>query len=223
MLRPLLTTLATLLHSRSDLILEDLALRQQLAVLQARLPRHRMRAGDRLFWMVLRRLWPKWRQVLVLVKPETVLRWHRLGFRAFWRWRSRPRQPGRSKIDPKLHNLIRRMVRENPTWGAPRIHAELRLLGLEVAERTISRYLKRAPEPDAVERWKTFLRLHRKELVALDFFTVPGPLRPRLHTSLPMSRHPLRSDRLPYHRLDPPAAPRGLPVRDGTALPDPRP
>ena len=90
-----------------------------------------------------------------------------------WRWRSRRRRPGRPKIDPKLRNLIRRLARENPTWGAPRIHAELLLLGFEVAERTISRYLKRPPGPDAVERWKTFLKLHEKALVGMDFLTVP--------------------------------------------------
>ncbi len=143
MLRSLLTALTALLRSRSDLVLENLALRQQLAVLQGRQPRRRMPAGGRLFWVTLRRLWPKWRNVLVVVKPETVVRWHRLGFRAFWRWRSRPKRPGRPKIDPKLRELIRRMACENPSWGAPRIHAELQLLGLEIAERTVSRYLDR--------------------------------------------------------------------------------
>lgn len=189
MLRSLLTTLITLLHSRSDLILENLALRQQLAVLQAHQPRRRMSAGGRLFWVILRRLWPKWQQVLVLVKPETVVRWHRAGFRAFWRWRSQPGQPGRPKIDLKLQKLIRRMVRENPTWGAPRIHAELQFLGFEVAERTISRYLKRSPGPDAVERWKAFLRLHRRELVAMDFFTVPTVSFQVLHVLVFLHHH----------------------------------
>ncbi len=173
MLRSLLTALVAPLRSRSELILENLALRQQLAVLQNGQPRRRMPASGRLFWVALRRLWPKWRLVLVVVKPETVVRWHRLGFRAFWRWRSRPQRLGRPKIAPKLQALIRRMVRENPTWGAPRIHAELLLLGFDIAERTISRYLKRAPGPDAIERWKAFLKLHQKDLVAMDFFTVP--------------------------------------------------
>ena len=171
--RPLLTALSSLLRSRSDLVLENLALRQQLAVLQGRRPRRRMTASGRLFWVALLRLWPNWRQVLILVRPETVVRWHRTGFRAFWRWRSRPQRPGRPKVDPKLRALIQRMARENP-WGAPRIHAELQLLGFDVAERTISRYLPKHPSPpDAIERWKTFLKLHQKELVAMDFFTVP--------------------------------------------------
>ncbi len=119
-----------------------------------------MSGGGRLFWVALRRFWPKWRQVLVVVRPETVVRWHRLGFRAFWRWRSRPRRPGRPKVDPNVRELIRRMICENPTWGAPRIHAELLLLGFDVAERTISRFLKRPPGPDAIARWKAFLKLH---------------------------------------------------------------
>lgn len=173
MLRPLLSALAGLFRSRSDLILENLALRQQLTVLTRLRPLRRMSPGSRFFWVALRRLWPNWRQVLVVVRPETVVRWHRLGFRAYWRWRSRPGRTGRPRVNPKLRDLIRRMARENLTWGAPRIHAELRLLGFEVAERTISRYLNRAPEPDAVERWKAFLSLHRKSLVAMDFFTVP--------------------------------------------------
>ncbi len=174
MLCSLLSALAASLGSRSDLIIENLALRQQLAVLQGRQPRRRMSAGGRLFWVALRRLWPKWRQVLVLVQPETVVRWHRLGFRVFWRRRSRPRRPGRPRIDPKLRELIRRMSRENSTWGAPRIHAELLLLDFDVSERTISRYLPRRPSaPDTIERWKAFLKLHQKELVAMDFFTVP--------------------------------------------------
>ena len=159
MLRALLTTLAALLRSRSDLILENLALRQQLAVLEGRQPRRRMSAGGRLFWVALKRLWPNWRKVLVIVRPETVIRWHRLGFRAFWRWRSRPWRPGRPRIDPELCDLICRMARENPSWGAPRIHGELLLLGFDVSERTISRYLKKAPGPDAIARWKAFLSL----------------------------------------------------------------
>ncbi|MCP3984849.1 MAG: transposase [bacterium] len=107
------------------------------------------------------------------MQPETVVRWHRLGFRAFWRWRSRLRRPGRPKVDPEVRALIRRMAREN-SWGAPRIHGELKLLGFDIAERTISRYLPRHPSPpDAIERWKAFLKLHQKELVAMDFFTVP--------------------------------------------------
>ncbi len=112
------------------------------------------------------------RDALILVKPETVVRWHRLGFRAYWTWKSKKRRPGRPRIDPELRKIIRRMANENPTWGAPRVHAELRLLGFDVAERTVLRYLPKPANPDAVRRWMVFLRQHRKALVGMDFFVV---------------------------------------------------
>ena len=105
-------------------------------------PRPRLRIQDRMFWVLLRRLWPAWSNVLVIVKPETVVAWHRAGFRLFWRLRSRPKKVGRPRIDAEVRALILRMVEENSTWGAPRIHGELLKLGLEVSERTVSRYLR---------------------------------------------------------------------------------
>ena len=174
MLRPLLHALAALFRSKSDLTLEILALRQQLAVLKHGRPRPRLSAIDRMFWIALRRWWPGWRRALIVVQPETVIRWHRRGFRAFWRWRSRTRRRGRPRVDAELRQLICRMARENP-WGAPRIHAELLMLGFDVAESTVSKYLpKPPPDGDAIRRWKIFLKLHRKALVGMDFFTVPS-------------------------------------------------
>ena len=174
MVRALLHSLAALFRSRADLTLEILALRQQLAILKAHRPRPRLSAIDRMFWIALRRCWQDWRRALIVVQPGTVIRWHRRGFRAFWRWRSRHKSVGRPRVDAELRQLIRRMARENPHWGAPRIHAELLMLGFELAESTVSKYLpKRPPDPDAVRRWKIFLRLHRKALVGMDFFTVP--------------------------------------------------
>ena len=166
--------LCALLRSRVDVALENLALRQQVAVLAERRPRPRLAITDRLFWVSLRRLWSRWADVLVVVQPDTVVRWHRQGFRLFWRWRSRPRRPGRPRIDRELRDLIRRMARENPTWGAPRIHGELLKLGFDIAERTVSRYMPRRPAPGhVVERWKVFLRNHQEAIVGMDFFTVP--------------------------------------------------
>jgi homeodomain-containing protein len=106
-------------------------------------------------WIALHRLWPRWSEVLVFVKPETVLRWHRAAFRRYGTWLSRHRRrPGRPATDQGIRDLIRRMAAENPTWGAPRIHGELRKLGVEVSERTVSRYLPhRPPRPDAIHRW----------------------------------------------------------------------
>jgi putative transposase len=112
---------------------------------------------------------------LVLVTPQTVVQWHRAGFRLYWKWLSRTRQvSGRKPISQELRALIFRMVAENPTWGAPRIHGELLKLGFQVSEPTVSRWLRRAPRsPDIGQRWLSFLRNHREAIAAMDFFTVP--------------------------------------------------
>jgi putative transposase len=125
---------------RHALALEVAALRQQLAVFKRKQPRPRLNRMDRMFWTALRRVYSGWAEALILVKPETVVSWHRAGFRLFWRWRSR-RQPGRPRIAQEIRELIRRMKTENSSWGAPRIHGELRQLGFEVSEPTVSRYL----------------------------------------------------------------------------------
>jgi len=159
---------------RSELVLENLALRQQVAVLARRERRPRISGADRWFWIALRRYWSCWTEVLVFVKPETVLRWHRAGLRRYWTWLSRRGQRGRPRVDAHLRTLIRRMATENVGWGAPRIHGELRMLGFIVSERTVSRYLPRRPaRPDAIQRWLTFLRNHRGAIAAMDFFVVP--------------------------------------------------
>ena len=166
-------TLLAIFASRADLILENLALRQQLAVLRRKQPRPRLRASDRVFWLALRRWWPRWKETLAIVQPETVIRWHREGFRRYWRWKSRPRA-GRPSTTAEIRALVRRMAAENPTWGAPRIHGEILKLGLEVSERTVSRTMPRRPaHPDARQRWRTFLANHREVIAAIDFFTVP--------------------------------------------------
>jgi putative transposase len=169
-----LTCLSVFFRSRYSLGLEILALRQQLGVLQRKHPRPRLRVRDRMFWILLRRLWPSWSKVLVIVKPETVVAWHRTGFRLFWRLRSRAKQPGRPKIDTEVRAIIRRIVKENPTWGVPRIHGELLKLGFEVSERTVSRYVRRlTPSDRTANLWATFLRNHQEVIAAMDFFTVP--------------------------------------------------
>ena len=128
---------------------------------------------DRLFWLGLRRWWSKWATVLVVVKPETVVGWHRAGFRSYWRFLSR-RRPGRPKIIPGLRNLIRCLAAENPTWGGPRLHGELLQLGFEISESTVSHYLAQGVSPpDSGQRWLTFLKNHREAIAAMDFFAVP--------------------------------------------------
>jgi putative transposase len=169
-----LSCLSAFFRSRYNLGLEILALRQQLGVLKRKQPRPRLRIQDRVFWILLRRLWPAWSNVLVIVRPETVVAWHRAGFRLFWRIRSRPESRGRPKIDAEVRALIRRMLEENATWGAPRIHGELLKLGFDISERTVSRYLRHLSPPDDVrKRWSAFLRNHRDVIAAMDFFTVP--------------------------------------------------
>jgi putative transposase len=172
-----LTYLRALLVSRHNLGLEVAALRQQLAVYKCKQPRPKLHRFDRLFWIALRRLWTGWADALVLVKPDTVISWHRAGFRLFWRWRSRASRAGRPKVKQEIRELIRRIKAENPTWGAPRIHGELLLLGFDISEPTVSRYLqqlKRIPDENRANQWVAFLNNHREAIAAFDFFTVPN-------------------------------------------------
>ena len=169
-LRLLIGTVRSALRSQRDLVIENLVLRQQLAILAAAHPRPRLRDTDRLFWVLISRAWSGWRAALQIVRPETVVRWHRQGFRYYWRWKSRGR--GRPSIDAGIRVLIRRMSRSNPLWGAPRIHGELLKLGIEVSETTVAKYMiqpSQRPSPG----WRAFLGNHAGELIALDFFTVP--------------------------------------------------
>jgi putative transposase len=133
----LMTYFRSFLLSRHRLGLENVALRQQLVVWKRKRPRPRLRRFDRLFWVALRQLWPGWSHTLLLVKPETVVSWHRAGFRLFWRFRSRLRKPGRPPICGELRQLIRCLKADNPSWGAPRIHGELLQLGFDISEPTV--------------------------------------------------------------------------------------
>src|SRR5919197_2517744 len=127
---PLLFSLArSFFAPRLELIAEILALRQQLAILNRTAKRPSLRFQDRLFWVILAKCWQGWSSALLIVKPETVIKWHRQGFRLYWRWKSKASHPGRPRIDAEIRNLIRRLLEENPLWGTPRIQAELHLLG----------------------------------------------------------------------------------------------
>ncbi len=162
-------------RSRRDLLLENLALRQQLAVLTRLHPHPRLALPDRLFWVGLRRYWSGWRQPLLIVQPETVVRWHRAGFKLFWKWISRRRVcVGRRPTSKEVRALIFRTVAENPTWGAPRIHGELKMLGFDLSERTVLRWMRKAPRnSEPAKRWAAFLSNQREVIAAMDFFTVP--------------------------------------------------
>jgi putative transposase len=170
----LIAAIRVFFQSRSAVALELLALRQQIVVLKRKRPRPPLNSFDRLFWISLHRLWPGWKNVLIIVKPDTVVAWHRSGFRWYWRWRSR-RGLGRPKISSEVRELIKRLAQENSGWGAPKIQGELLKLGFEVSERSVSRYLQRMRHrgDPGRQNWLTFLHNHREVVVAFDFFTVP--------------------------------------------------
>ena len=162
-----------LARSRADLVLENLVLRQQVTTLARQRSRPHIDDVDRGFWVALREAWPGWLDQLVIVRPDTVVRWQRERFRRYWtRLSHRNRRPGRPRIDPELRKLIREMAAENG-WGGPRIHGELLKLGFDVSEATVSRYMpRRPPDPASQQRWMTFLRNHRDGIAAMDFLVV---------------------------------------------------
>ena len=168
----LLRLLPFLCDGRRQLALENLALRQQLAVYKRMARRPKLRRSDRLFWVWLAKVWVGWRQSLVIVTPDTVLRWQRRRFREHWTKLSRRPTRGRPRVDPEITALVIQMAAANPLWGAPRIHGELLKLGIHVAERTVSRLLPKRRTPPS-QTWRTFLTNHVRDLVSIDFFIVP--------------------------------------------------
>src|SRR3989442_7653202 len=173
----LLRLLPFLCGGHRQLAIENLALRQQLAVYKRTATRPRLRTADRLFWVGLARVWTGWRQPLAIATPDTVLRWHRCRFRAYWTRLSGRPIGGRPPVTAEIKALVARLATANPLWGAPRIHGELLKLGLDVAERTVSRLMPKRRLPPS-QTWRTFLTNHVRDLVSIDFFTVPtAPLR----------------------------------------------
>ena len=160
-------------RTRMELQLEVAALRHQVEVLRRdQRSRVRLTRLDRALWVLLYRLWSRCLDAMMIVKPETVVRWHRLGFRAFWSWKSRRRGPGRPSIPSDIKNLIKRISRDNVLWGAPRIHGELLKLGIEISQAAVSKYMihrSRPPSPT----WRAFLRNHLECLASVTFFVVP--------------------------------------------------
>ena len=165
-------TLSACFKSRAALQLENLALRHQLGILRRSVNRPKLAPADRFLWAWLCEVWNDWRSSLVIVKPDTVIAWHRKGFRLFWTWKIRRGRPGRPAVPRNVRDLIRTMSRGNPLWGAPRIHGELLKLGIEVGETTVGKYMVRRRRPPS-QTWRTFLENHVKSMVSVDFFTVP--------------------------------------------------
>ncbi|HEV3312786.1 MAG TPA: integrase, partial [Chloroflexota bacterium] len=169
----LLATLSSVCRSRAALQIEILALRHQLSVLhRSARKRPRLSPADRMLWAWLSRVWSDWRSALVIVKPETVIGWHWNGFRLFLTWKGRLGKAGRPTVAPEIRHLIRCISRENPLWGAPRIHGELLKLGIEIGETSVAKYMERRGTPPS-QTWRTFLRNHVGQVVAADFFVVP--------------------------------------------------
>jgi putative transposase len=159
-------------QSHSELVLENLALRHQLSVLKRQSRNPKPRTADRLLWVGMRGIWPDWQKALLLFQPQTIVAWHRLGFRLFWRWESR-RRTGRPTVDGELIALIQQMWQSNPTWGSRRIQAELAKLDIQVSDSTIRKYRPKPRRSPSAQTWKTFLQNHVQALVAVDFFAVP--------------------------------------------------
>ena len=171
-LASMLLTLRMSFRARATLQLEILALRHQLQVVtRSRPQRMRLTRVDRLLWVWMSQVWDGWQDVIVIVKPETVLAWHRRGFRLFWTWKSR-RRLGRPSVPRDVRELIRTMATANPLWGAPRIHGELLKLGIDVSQATVAKYMPRHRRPPS-QTWRTFLTNHVGQIMAADFFVVP--------------------------------------------------
>ena len=168
----LISVFREIVLGRAALYTEILALRQQVAVLKRKRPRPSLRKADRVFWVILSYLWPGWRHALVIVRPETVIGWHRKGFRLFWTWKSRRGKPGRPPVSREIRDLVREMSRENTLWGAPRIHGELLKLGFSISQAAVSKYMVHYPSPPS-QAWRTFLTNHADCLASIDCFVVP--------------------------------------------------
>jgi hypothetical protein len=167
--------LIRLVRCRRSLLIENLALRQQLAAFKRQNSRPRLATAGKIFWVLLLRSWSLWKTALIVMSPDPVVRWHRAGLQRYWRFISRVRKPvGRRPVTKEIRDPIFQMVAESPTWRAPRIHGELAMLGFDVSERSVSRWMQRAPRtPESGQRWLIFLRNHREAIAAMDFFSVP--------------------------------------------------
>ena len=168
----LLRFVATFFKSKAVLQAENLALRHQLCVLHRSTKRPKIQPADRVLWSVLARVWSDWKDALIFVKPDTVIRWQRKRFKAHWTKLSKSGKPGRPKIPEEVRELIRTMSRMNPTWGSPHIAGELAKLGIQVWPSTVKKYMVRADKPPS-QTWRTFLENHARELVSIDFLVVP--------------------------------------------------
>ena len=227
MLDLILITLSSLLsglRGQAALQAENIALRHQVTVLQrTHTKRPILKPGDRCLWVWLSRLWSGWRSVLIIVMPETVIGWHRQGFRWYWTWKVRHGKAGRPPVPKQIRDLIRTMSRENPIWGAPRIHSELMKLDIKISEASIAKYMVRSPKPPS-QTWRTFLKNHVSQLASVDFFTVHSVWFEVLFVFIVLAHD--RRRRIvhfqcydsPNGRMDGAASTPSLPVRYGSSI-----
>jgi len=172
MIRSFLSFCLSFLRTTTQLRLENLFLRKQMEILARTSSRPRLRSSDRFFFSTMTNVFGSWKETLLVIKPETVIRWHRQSFRLYWRWKSRS-EAGRPKIPQAQIDLIRQMANDNALWGAPRIHGEMLKWGFDLSEATVQRYMPKRPQRTTRQRWKTFLKNHSVEIISLDFFVVP--------------------------------------------------
>ena len=168
----LLQIIASVFKTRLALQMENFVLRHQLCVLHRSVKRPKVRPADRVLWTLLARHWPEWKDALLFVKPDTVIRWQRKRFKAHWARLSRRKKPGRPPVSPEVRELIRAMSTLNPTWGSPHIVGELAKLGIVAAKSTVEKYMVRTSKPPS-QTWRTFLKNHARETVSIDFLVVP--------------------------------------------------
>ena len=178
--------LRLIFRSKQSIVLENLTLRQQLAVQQRSIKKPKIKNTDRIFWVWLSRIWDDWRFFLIIVKPPTVIGWHRKGFKLYWKRKSR--RVGRPNIDWELIKLIRRMQKENPIWSSQRIQGELAILGYSVCDNTVAKYMRKPKtDPGKIQRWLTFLRNHAKYTVGIDFLVARTIFFKSIHVFVAMS------------------------------------
>ena len=172
MLKSLFFLFQKSIKTKTQLILENIFLHKQLEIYQRTDPKLKIKQTDRLFFSLMKDILSNWKERIFIVKPDTVIKWHRTAFRIHWRWKSR-QKGGRPKVNWEVINLIKQMAKENSEWGAPRIHGELLKLGFNICESTVQRYMPKKGKRNNGQNWKTFLKNHSKEIISIDFLTVP--------------------------------------------------
>lgn len=174
--------------NKIQLLLEVIMLAKQLEIYQRTDPKLKIKRTDRIFFSLMMDWLFNWKERMFIVKPDTVIKWHRTAFKLYWRWKSRPKG-GRPKVSREVINLIKQMANENPDWGAPRIHGELLKLGFDICESTVQRYMPKKGRRTTGQNWMTFLQNHSKEIISIDFLTVPTINFKLLHVLVVIEHH----------------------------------